>query len=84
MFVRVTGGISLAEGSFCVLGPETFGRRPVRESGGWSRVAMASKGEDQYVLRNKTAQELHSAQTIVARLGYRISTLCRRVQDSAD
>lgn len=41
MFVRVTGGMSLAEGSFCALGPEACGRRPVRTIGGCRRVAMA-------------------------------------------
>ena len=37
----MTGGISLAEGSFCVLDPEACGRRPVRIMGGWRRVAIA-------------------------------------------
>ena len=34
MFVKVTGGMSLAEGSFCGLGPEACDRRPVRMIGG--------------------------------------------------
>lgn len=41
MFVRVTGGMSLFEGSFCALGPAACGTRPVRTIGGWRRVAMA-------------------------------------------
>lgn len=41
MFVRVTGGISLAEGSFCALGGDVCCRRPVRTIGGWRRVAIA-------------------------------------------
>lgn len=34
MFVKVTGGMSLAEGSFCGLGPEACDGRPVRITGG--------------------------------------------------
>ena len=34
MFVKVTGGMSLAEGSFCALGPEVCGKRPVLTIGG--------------------------------------------------
>lgn len=48
MFVKVTGGMSLVEGSFCALGPEPCGRRPVRTIGGWRRVAIASNGRIQY------------------------------------
>lgn len=59
MFVRVTGGMSLAEGSFCALGPEACDRRPVRTIGGCRRVAMASHSRDQYLFANVTNQELH-------------------------
>ena len=84
MFVRVTGGISLAEGSFCAPEVEGYGRRPVRVIGGWSKVAMASDDYNQYVPNSKTAQKCHDLRTIVADLCYCISTLCRRVQDTAD
>lgn len=44
MFVRVTGGISLAVGGLCALeaGAETWGRRPVRTMGGCSNVEIAT------------------------------------------
>ena len=44
MFVNVTGGMSLADGSFCALGPEACGKRLVLTIGGWRRVAIASNG----------------------------------------
>ena len=82
--MRVTGGMSLAEGSFCALEADGYGRSPVRVIGGWSKVAMASNDRNQYVPKSKTAKKWHDLRTIVAGLCYCISTLCRRVQDSAD
>ena len=43
MLVRVTGGMSLVDGAFGVIGPVVCGKSPVRTMGGWIKVAIATE-----------------------------------------
>lgn len=44
MLVRVTGGMSLVDGSLKPEGTGALGSNPVRDMGGWSKVEMAGRG----------------------------------------
>ena len=59
MLVKATGGMSLAEGSFCALGPDPGDGIPVRTTGGWRRVAIAVAKTHQSLNHREIAFDLH-------------------------